>query len=75
MVAGLPGAQPPPVAGGTAGYGLAPKTEGLTAAVTYLERERAVTLSAARYAGWPVITIERSTYLPLPRSGGTLSRP
>jgi thymidylate kinase len=50
--------------GKLAGYGLTPKTGGLTAAVTYLERERAVTLSAARHAGWPVITIDRSTDLP-----------
>jgi thymidylate kinase len=48
-------------AGKLAGYGLTPKAGGLAAAVTYLDRERAVTLSAARRADWHVITIDRAT--------------
>jgi thymidylate kinase len=49
--------------GKLAGYGLTPKTGGPTAAASYLARERAVTLSAARYADWAVITIDRATDL------------
>jgi thymidylate kinase len=47
--------------GKLAGYGLTPKAGDLAAALTYLEHEQAVTLSAARQAGWPVITIDRGT--------------
>jgi thymidylate kinase len=45
-------------------YGLTPEPCDLTSAVTYLERERTVTLAAVRQAGWRVITIERATELP-----------
>jgi hypothetical protein len=44
-------------------YGLTPEPGDLTSAVTYLERERTVTLTAVRLAGWRVITIERATEL------------
>ncbi len=47
--------------GKLAGYGLTLKPGSLTAASCYLERERAVTLAAARDAGWTVITIDRAT--------------
>jgi thymidylate kinase len=49
--------------GKLAGYGLTPKSAGLTGAVIYLERERAVTLSAARAAGWRVVKISQGTDL------------
>jgi hypothetical protein len=48
--------------GKLAGYGLIPEADGPVAAVTFLERERAVTLTA-RDAGWPVITIDRGADL------------
>jgi thymidylate kinase len=40
--------------GKLAGYGLTPQPGDRAAAVRYLERERTLTLSAARQAGWPV---------------------
>src|SRR5262249_45059909 len=49
--------------GKLAGYGLTPRPGDLAAAVRYLEHERVLTLSAARQAGWPVITIGRATEL------------
>jgi len=49
--------------GKLAGYGLTAKAGDLAAAVTYLEHEQALTLSAARQAGWRVITIDRATDL------------
>jgi thymidylate kinase len=49
--------------GKLARYGLTPDPRDLTSAVTYLERERTVTLDAVRQAGWRVITIERATEL------------
>jgi thymidylate kinase len=44
-------------------YGLISKAGDLPAVVEYLERERALTLSAARQSGWSVITIGRGTEL------------
>lgn len=44
-------------------YKLIPEPGELASAVTYLERERAVTLGAARHAGWRVIVVERATEL------------
>jgi hypothetical protein len=44
-------------------YGLTPEPGDLASAVTYLERERTVTLAAVRSAGWRVIVIERATEL------------
>jgi thymidylate kinase len=44
-------------------YGVTPQPGDLAAAVTYLERERTMTLTAVRQAGWPVVTIERATEL------------
>jgi hypothetical protein len=49
--------------GKLARYGLAPHPGDLTSALTYLARERAVTLDAVRQAGWRVVTIERATEL------------
>lgn len=46
-------------------YGLTPEPGDLASAITYLERERRVTLAAARKAGWRVITIEHATELPV----------
>jgi thymidylate kinase len=45
-------------------YGLTPEPGDLGSAVTYLERERTVTLAAARRAGWSVIGIAGATELP-----------
>jgi hypothetical protein len=42
-------------------YGLTPHDGDLTSAATYLEHERAVTLSAARRSGWSVIMIGQAT--------------
>jgi len=50
--------------GKLARYGLTPAPGDLAAAVAYLERERAVTLAAARQAGWSVIIIGHATELP-----------
>ncbi len=47
-----------------ASYGLMPEPAGLSSAVAYLERERALTLSSARQAGWSVMVIEGATELP-----------
>jgi thymidylate kinase len=44
-------------------YGLTPEPGDLASAVTYLERERTVTLAAVRCAAWRVIVIERATEL------------
>jgi hypothetical protein len=44
-------------------YGLTPEPGDLASAVTYLERERTVTLGAVRHAGWRVILIEAATEL------------
>ncbi len=49
--------------GKLAGYGLTPRPGDVATAVRYLEHERTLTLSAARQAGWPVITIGRATEL------------
>jgi hypothetical protein len=49
--------------GKLAHYGLTPAPGDLTSAVSYLERERTVTLNAVRQAHWRVITIGRATEL------------
>jgi thymidylate kinase len=46
-------------------YGLTPEPGDLTSAVSYLERERRVTINAVRKAGWNVLTIEHATELPV----------
>ena len=47
--------------GKLARYGLVPEAGDVAAAVAYLEHERALTLAAARRAGWSVIIVGRST--------------
>lgn len=47
-----------------ASYGLTADRDSLASALTYLERERHVTLTTTRLAGWGVIAVEGATELP-----------
>jgi thymidylate kinase len=53
--------------GKLARYEVRPPVRDLASAITYLRRERAVTLAAARQMGWPLVRVEGATELPLSR--------
>ncbi|WP_406454532.1 hypothetical protein OH768_17080 [Streptomyces sp. NBC_01622] len=49
--------------GKLAAYGVSPRVTDLASAVTYLRRERAVTLGAVRQPGWGLVVVERAPEL------------